>query len=191
MPRTSSIVSLAALLLASFPWSARASVVVKMELAELTSEADVIAHGTVTKQESVWEERRIVTRATLKVAGALKGTASAQLVIRSMGGVVDGIAQRVYGEPHYEPGEEVVIFLRGLGGGEYRTIGMAQGKFRLLTEGGKTRAAQGLDGLALARRPSQQPLQIQHEPGAELTATELFSKINELLLKGKAGAPAK
>jgi hypothetical protein len=131
---------------------ARASVVVPLDLSALCEKAGLIVHGEVLKQESVWEKGRIVTRSVVKVLGALKGSADREVVVRHMGGVVHGIGQKVYGETTLGVGEEVVLFLRPMGG-EYRTVGMAQGKFKVVVDprSGARRAVQELAGLEFLR----------------------------------------
>lgn len=161
-----------------------ASVILPMTLDELIDRADAIVHGKVVAQDSAWEGGRIVTRSRVKLEGALKGAPGSQVVLRTQGGVVDGIGQKVYGEPSFAVGEEVVVFGRHIGA-ELRPVGMAQGKFRVVLDAGVTRAVQDLAGLAFARRApaSGAPLQIDHADGARPTLSALFSRIAERVAK--------
>ena len=170
--------------------SALASVILPLSLDELIDRADVVVHGKVVAQDSAWEGGRIVSRSRVRVEGALKGAPGREVVLRSQGGVVDGIGQKVYGEASFAVGEELVVFGRHLGA-ELRAVGMAQGKFRVVTELGVARAVQDLAGLAFAKREaaSGAPLRIDHADGARPTLAALFSRIAERVAQSRAKQP--
>src|SRR5258707_865116 len=115
-----------------------------------------------------------LTAAACVVLGAL-APASASVVfhleLHELVGRAD-IGQMIPGEAHYAPGEEVVAFLRRTAEGELRTVGMAQGKFKIVTDASGTRAAQDLRGLALATKPGATPLTIGHAAGQNVPLGE-------------------
>jgi len=53
-------------------------------------------------------------------------------VVRREGGVVDGVGMRVYGAANFTVGEEVVVFMETRGNAAW-TVGMTQGKLRVVT----------------------------------------------------------
>ena len=170
--------ALAACLLLLAPGSARASVLVAMDLGRLCRDADVIVHGEVLRQDSAWEDGRIVTRTTVRVAAALKGGPGNEVVVRSLGGVVGRTGQVAHGEARFKTGEEIVLFLSNLGG-DYRCVGMAQGKFRVAVEpetGART-AVRDLSGLALARVEGGTVKRRGHGRRTRQPLDALFSKI--------------
>jgi hypothetical protein len=163
---------------------AGASVVVALDLPELVRRAELIVHGEVLRQESAWEDGQIVTRSFVRVHGALKGSAGKEVVVRRAGGVVHGIGQILYGEAKLGTGEEVVLFLRGTRG-EWRVVGMAQGKFGVVADPrtGERHAVQDLSGLALARPKAGRPLEAGHASPARLPLRDFFSRVTDLVAR--------
>jgi len=117
----------------------RASVVERLDVEQLTDRSDRVVVGQVLSNEShfVDDGRIIVTDAVLEVESTLKGDPAARLVVRTSGGVVGDIGQRVAGSAQLLPGERVVLFLEQRGTAApgvplCRTIGLAQGAFRVV-----------------------------------------------------------
>jgi hypothetical protein len=153
------LASLAALLAAA---PAPASVMIRKDVPVLARSADVVARGTVSATRPVLsgDGRRIFTLVTLDVAEAWKGAPPQQLQIRVHGGTYDGIGQTVQGEAHFEPGEEVVVFLQRIGPQQgpplFRVDGMAQGKLTVVVDPGRGAvAAPDLTGLELTDSADQ------------------------------------
>ncbi|HET6923699.1 MAG TPA: hypothetical protein VFI16_11190 [Anaeromyxobacteraceae bacterium] len=170
------------------PAPARGSVVAEMDLAELCRSADIVIHGQVVSAESAWEGGAIATRSTVVAWRSLKGASRGQVVVRTSGGVVGGIGQRVSGEAVLGPGQEVLLFLEGAGP-DFRPVGMARGAFRVRRDpatGAKV-AWQDLDGLAVAR-PGSRGLEVAPAaPAAPVPLQDLLRRIERLVA---AGAPA-
>lgn len=156
-----------ALLLALFsPPTASASVVVPLDLDALCDHSAAIVLGRVEARESRWTEDHsaIYTDVTVRVLDALKGEARPgdTVVVRRLGGSVDGMGMKVFGEASYALGEEVVVFLERRGGpgnevpGVLWTVGMAQGKLRVATVNGQPMALRDLSGLSLLRASKAQ-----------------------------------
>jgi hypothetical protein len=130
--------ALAALGVLGMVTTAHATVMVEVPLERLVAEADLVAHARVLAtgarlvQNAQWhfEPHSVaIVRLLEVIAGAPRAS---ELVIDEIGGEVQGRAMRIAGTPEYRTGEEVVLFLRELPGGEYRTYAMAQGAFEVL-----------------------------------------------------------
>ncbi len=123
--------SVAALLVFASP--ALATTMVALDVPTLTLKAEVIVRGTVRSSSAHWsgDNRRIFTQIEIDVSESLKGEPLKTLSVVQPGGVVGDVGQRVSGVASYEEGEEVVLFLSRRGP-MFQTLGMAQGKFRVL-----------------------------------------------------------
>ncbi len=104
---------------------------------ELTKKAREIVQGKVVKKHCEWnqDEPRINTTITIKVGRSIKGDlAKEEVVIRQPGGVIGDVGLKVSGFPDFQEGEEVLVFLQK--GEEYfrKVVGLAQGKFRIITD---------------------------------------------------------
>lgn len=119
--------------LASAP--VRASLVLAMDLTEMTAEAERIVVGEVLSVRSAWDgkRQRILTTVELQVAETWKGTVpgDGRVFVVQPGGVADGIEMKVHGLPAFQAGERAVLFLRGSSARATGLVGMAQGKWPL------------------------------------------------------------
>lgn len=111
---------------------AEAAVVRALGLRELVARAEVIGVAAVESATSFWVSGRIVTDSILRLDLPLRGAAVGdRVVVRTLGGEVDRIGQRVFGEPIFRPGERYLVFLERLPGSSVpallRPVGMAQG----------------------------------------------------------------
>jgi hypothetical protein len=98
---------------------ANASVARAVGFQEKVDAADAIVLGKVVSTETGWDPSRrwIVTRSTLQVEKALKGTPASQLTVVTPGGSIDGIRQETIGVPSFTPGDEHVVFVRSTANG--------------------------------------------------------------------------
>jgi hypothetical protein len=115
----------------AFP--ALAAVAPEVSVEALAREADAVVRGTVASATSGWtpDGRHIRTLVSLRRVSTWRGTPPSELVVEVPGGTVGDVAQVVSGAPGFDPGEEVVIFLRAAGTGRWRVLGLALGKFRV------------------------------------------------------------
>jgi hypothetical protein len=91
---------------------ASASIVRALSLPQLVDEASVVAVVAVESASSSWVDGRIVTDTVTVVVDGLGGVSTgARLTLRTLGGEVDGIGQRVFGEAWFRPGERYLVFL--------------------------------------------------------------------------------
>jgi hypothetical protein len=94
----------------------------------------------------------------IEVERELRGDApdETEVIVETVGGAIGDIAMQVAGEPSFEVGERVLVFIRD--GGPYtafRPVGMGQGVMRVRMEGGVDTVTQNRDGLMLIRRDAQ------------------------------------
>ena len=114
----------------------QALVMIPLEIEELSKKAELVVQGVVISQASRKDESgRIYTEVELDVAEVWKGNVTTKrLKVVLGGGVVDGRRAVVSGQVDYSKGEEVVGFFRFNDRGEAVTIGLAQGKFQIVTD---------------------------------------------------------
>ena len=113
---------------------ARATSLARMDVAQLTSRAAVVARvrclGSVEQggRKGVWTITRF---AVLEV---WKGSAPAEVLVRLPGGRAGGVTVRVGGAPQFSAGEQVVLFLEPVRNDEMTITGWAEGTFRIVGE---------------------------------------------------------
>jgi PKD repeat protein len=96
---------------------------------QLVAKTPLIVQATVVSSEPVERDGRIWTETHLSVEKALKGAASGTLIVRELGGEIDGRITRIYGAPAYEQGQRVLAFLIATPRGDYQTMDLFLGKF--------------------------------------------------------------
>lgn len=140
--------------LVSLSGPAHASVVQALTVDQLSRDAAAVVHGTVVSVRSAWNDdhTRIYTEVQVKVEAAWKGEAPAAgvVVVRQLGGSVEGLSQQVMGSPVFAVGEELVLFLVPGPQGDRAVLGMSQGKFKVEREAGEVRVSRALGDLAVA-----------------------------------------
>lgn len=155
--------SLFALATVALAWGlavpAHATVMVEIPMEDMIRDADVIAHGTVlrsgtrlTQFDGRFEPHSI---AELRVDDLLKGQSTDVIEIDEIGGETPTFGTWIEGTPRYGRGDEVIVFLRRLPNGSFRTVGMAQGRFDVVhsitsTPGGATTVRRDTSALAFA-----------------------------------------
>lgn len=112
-----------------------ATTVVPLSVENLTKLSSHVVEGRATRSWSQWnaEHNLIFTYTEFAVTNRLKGETPAVVVVRQLGGTVDGITQKIAGVRHWKVGDQSVLFLRP---GEVRdgslvVTGMIQGNFSI------------------------------------------------------------
>jgi hypothetical protein len=117
-----------------------ASQFIKLPFDQVAREATYAVRGNVVQTWSAWDDERevIFTYATVRVNRYFGDfTGPDTLVVREVGGTVDGYTQEAIGFPAIRQGEDVVLFLsRWEGGADYRIHAFNQGKFLVKNRGG-------------------------------------------------------
>jgi hypothetical protein len=133
--------------------TARASLVMAMDLEEMTTRADRVVVGEVLSVKSAWEpdHKRIFTNIEIRVADTWKGTIplGGKIIVQQPGGQVGDIESRVYGLAHFREGDRAVLFLKGteqasavLGLGQgMRSLRFDESARKWMVAGGDRRAA--------------------------------------------------
>ena len=124
--------ALAALLAAA---GAGATILVKLDLADLVERSAIVFEGTVIEKQASWQDGRIVTRSTLSVDHVLacQGEAPSSIVIVTPGGEVGDVGLWVPGASRFEVAGRYLVFSRRSPSG-WRVTGMAQGCLRIVTD---------------------------------------------------------
>lgn len=125
---------LAAVLTALLAGSAHA-IMIKLDTPTLVRESDDVLMGRVTAMESQWDdtEQYIYTYVTVAVDMNMKSIVSGPLItIKVPGGEANGMTLIVSDTPHFEVGQEVVVFVTEDETGSYEVFGAAQGKYTVL-----------------------------------------------------------
>jgi len=158
--RVATAIAVIFLLISSAP--AFATVMVKIDLDGLVGRADGILVGNVEKVASHWSEdkRYIVTDVTVEVTQSVHGVADKHLVIRRLGGSVDGVGMRVSGSPMFSPGEQVLLFTEKRGNHRW-IVGMSQGVYRITRDAsGRRFVNRRLNGLTFAKKSERRGVKL-------------------------------
>ena len=133
-----SLILVALLLSLAVPLSA--SQFVDMSFDDVAREASLIVRGQVVDTWSAWDSSHevIFTYATVRVSryfGEVTGPDT--VMVREVGGTVDGYTQEAIGFPAIRRGENVVLFLsQWEDGSDYRIHAFNQGKYLVRERGG-------------------------------------------------------
>jgi hypothetical protein len=128
-----SLVSLFAvcLLTVGIAASARASLVLALDLPTMVSRADHVVVVDVASVKADWDTRheQILTTIDLVVVESWKGGAApaSHMTVVQPGGTVGDLTQTIHGMTRFVPGERAVVFLSGRAD-RANVVGMAQGR---------------------------------------------------------------
>lgn len=124
-----------ALILAALAASpAGATTLERMSLHKLTGVARVVVRARCVGGRSLWEGGEIWTLTRFTTIETFKGSPGASFTVRLIGGEVGGIESIVAGVPRFFAGEQVVLFLDPLAGGDYGVTAWTEGTFRVLRD---------------------------------------------------------
>ena len=150
-----------------FAAPAQATVAVQLSRAELVAQSDLVVRATVVGVTSRWNEdhTQIISLTTLRVSETVKGVGvEPELVLRQLGGEVDGLVSRIAGNPVFSAGQEAVFFVRRGPGVVYLT-GLAQAVFYVDPPiAGVAVVHRDLAGLTFAQLSSGAPMRLYEAP---------------------------
>ena len=120
-----------------------ASVSVALTVDDVARAAVLVARVVPKEQSSSWEDGRIVTTTRLGVESVLAGAgvAGSEVRVRTLGGIVGDVGQRVEGEPRFTAGAPSIVFLakdvhgRRDAGARFVVAGRAQGQLVVARDG--------------------------------------------------------
>jgi hypothetical protein len=126
------------------------TLVPRLSFEELVGQSQVVAHGRVASIRIAWDAERenIWTHYEIVLDEVLKGSPGRTAEIQEPGGELDGVRMEIVGAPHYELGEEVVVFATPTPAG-LRTCGWGQGRFVVEGEPGQRRVRNDLGNVQL------------------------------------------
>lgn len=111
------------------------AIMVKMETAELTDNADYILTGKIVGVESHWtaDHKSIVTDVRVMVGSPIKGNVnSSEITVRQPGGTTADLGLWLEDSPVFRSGEEVILFLIQQSDGTYLVKDQVQGKYTVV-----------------------------------------------------------
>lgn len=105
-----------------------ATVAVKVTPRQQAARADLVVQARVLDAHSQWNEdhTHIITLTRVAVHKAFKGAPATELLVRQYGGTVGNLRSRVDGDGRFEPGQDVVLFLKRGNGNVVYLFAMAQ-----------------------------------------------------------------
>lgn len=136
-----------------------AGTALRLEIPELVRQAALVLEGRVENLVPRLDARgRVQTEVTLRVARTFWGDPAPTRVLRLKGGrMPDGSGVLIPGMPHLSLGEDVLLFLSAPSAdGSRMPVGLAQGKWRILTDVTGARSLVRTSG----------PLEVAHVLGA-------------------------
>jgi len=126
-----SLAAAAALSILGAAATARASLVLALDLPTMVARAEHVAVVDVQSVKSGWDanHEQILSTIDLTVVESWKGGAApgSHLTVVQIGGTVGDLTQTVHGMTRFVPGERAVVFLTGRAD-HASVVGMAQGK---------------------------------------------------------------
>ena len=111
-----------------------ATLLVPMDIEQMTDRAGWIGLGTCTEKRSYWQGKQIWTDLSFRPERALKGEGGGEIRIRQLGGRVEKpvpLVMGVAGAPEFEVGETSLLFLERSPDGTHRVVGLSQGRIPL------------------------------------------------------------
>ena len=117
--------------IASVPLTA--TVLVPAEFREIVNGSEIIAFGRVVQTTPQWSDDRqhVDTLVTLEVGTYLKGGPGPTVVFKVPGGQIGRYRHFMVGAPHFEAGDEAVVFLDQNTGDRPSVFGLNQGVYRV------------------------------------------------------------
>jgi hypothetical protein len=140
-----------------------ATTLVPADFARMARDSELIVRGTVVhvQAQMAGAGQTIESLITLSVADTIKGTAGAQTVFRIPGGRVGRYRRVMVGAPQFQPGDEVILFLKGRAPAIAMPYGLSQGVYRVARRAGTavvTPAVTASAGRVVRGDPARRPL---------------------------------
>jgi hypothetical protein len=133
---------------------------------DLARRSSAIVQGHVFRMSAHWsaDGMKILTDVDIRVAAVWKGQVGESVRVTQLGGVIEGLGQRVDGMAAFANGEEVVVFLEPQGTDRFSLTGMGQGKFRVDRSRGVMAIPEALSGTVLVDPKTHQKLSEDRRP---------------------------
>jgi hypothetical protein len=173
--------------IAAISTAAWATIVKPFTLRGLATEAHEVVRGEVIDEEvvydAVWD--RVYTHTVIRVDQAVGGQArpGELIVLRQLGGILDGLETRLVGTTDFTLGDEVVVFTRTDGALHY-LVGMAQGSYFVMRDSAGTgTVTRDLGQLSFAALPQPAGNRAPNHTSLEVLLQAITN------VRGSGGAP--
>jgi len=119
---------------------ALASVSIAVTWDNLLKQSSAAIIGTPIDASAAWQPDHIYTSTRVKVSRVIASAAPlpSEITVRTMGGIVGDVGQRVEGEPALQPGQPCLLFLHAGPGGTFEVTARAQGQYLVVSDASKT-----------------------------------------------------
>ncbi|MCZ6491276.1 MAG: hypothetical protein O7A06_12195 [Acidobacteria bacterium] len=116
--------------------SALGTVLLRMDLDDLTAESHAVVYGRIVASRVEWNESRtlIYTVYTVQPLEYLKGNLGPSFELHEPGGELDGLGMQIASVPVFSVGEEAVLFVWTDARGQHQVIGFEQGVLTVQTD---------------------------------------------------------
>ncbi len=116
--------------------SALGTVLLRMDLDDLTAESHAVAYAKIVASRVEWNESRtlIYTIYTVQPMEYLKGDLGPSFELHEPGGEMDGLSMAIASVPVFSVGEEAVLFVWTDARGQHQVIGFEQGVLTVQTD---------------------------------------------------------
>ena len=160
-------------------WS---TTVIPMPVERLAQISSHVLRGRAVESWSAWNQQHglIYTYTRFEVQQTLKGQAPATIVVKQLGGTVNGTTQHVSGLHYWRSGEEAVLFLRQDErlDGTLVVTGLIQGNFMITrTPTGEALVSNGVHGASSYQVSGSQATHVSEFQGNHMTLRELESLV--------------
>jgi|SRR5215472_4407252 len=108
----------------------------QLSLDDMILQSTMIVHGTIQPGTARFHGSMIFTHFTVQVSETYKGSPTNQIDIGVPGGAVNNLVQRYAGTPALSPTQDYVLFLWTSKTGLTQVIGLSQGLFSVISQGG-------------------------------------------------------
>ena len=151
--------------------TATATIMRPLTVEALATRSQAVVRATVRQHHSAWDsaKKRIYTFTELTVTEVISGVAPETVVVRTIGGEVDGVGMKVSGTPRLVDNQDVVLFLRTdpSAADGFTVVGMSQGLYRVEKDSaGRTIAVPGVEGMSFVRRNTSGSQVVDHHSDA-------------------------
>jgi hypothetical protein len=124
------------LLVLSFPLRLPATTLLPLYLDDLTSQSQTVVYGQVMASRVEWDaaHRWIFTIYTIQPSQYLKGNLGTAFELGEPGGERDGLLMVIAGAPHFEVGQQAILFVWTDTQGHHQVTSLAQGAVAVQTD---------------------------------------------------------
>jgi hypothetical protein len=129
--RTLAAVAVLSTALAASNSSVVATTLKRMSITDLSRAAHTVVRARCVANTTQWNSGEIWTYTTFDVEETWKGSASAEITVRLLGGTAGNLTSTVSGVPRFSPGEELVLFLERMPARDFSIVSWMQGTFRV------------------------------------------------------------